>query len=134
MALPFRMNLTTIQIQRLSLSTTQLDDEFKNNAQPKVYGSVETFTGQFYIKTEERRNRQHLGDVPFTDGHITYRTPSSANSELKKGDKIVGIPNGRGGYDTVDYVISEHARAAELPTPLLRMAYFKRNEDVTNSP
>lgn len=134
MALPLRMNPAKVLIRRLNLSQTTKSSVFKGPSSLKKYDEEETILAQVVMTTEERRNRQLLGNVPFTDGHITYRAPSDATKRLKKGDLIVGLPDGAGGYDTVSYEITENARAGELPNPLIYCAYFKRNEDVVNSP
>lgn len=128
------MNVTTVRIQRLDTSMTRSSSVFKGPTALKTYMLEEDFLAQVHVKTEERRNRQLLGDVPFTSGYLVYRAPSDPDKRLKKGDKIVGLPDGAGGYDVVDYVVTENTRHASLPNPLIYFAYFARNEDVVNSP
>lgn len=137
MGLPLRMNLTTVRIKRLWVGSpgTQSSSVFKGATSEKVYHDEEDFRAQLYLRSQERRNRQLLGDNPFTMGHLTYRSPSDLTKRLKKGDLVVGLPNGvRGSYDTVNYEVSENCQEGHLPGPLIYCAYFGRNEDVTNSP
>ena len=132
--LPLRMNTTVVRIQRLSETRNVPSSVFKGPTALKNYSEPEDFRAQVQFRAEERRNRQLLGDVPFTAGYLVYRAPTDAAKRLKKGDKIVGLPDGAGGFDEVDYVVVENTRHGNLPDPLLYFASFARNEDVVNSP
>lgn len=137
--LPLRMNTTRIKIRRLSTeaagstTSTVVDPQFFHHSADKVYDEEEYFTAQLEIKAEARRVRMALGNIPWVDGYLVYRSPADATKRLKVGDKVTGIPDGAGGYDVVDFVVCENSRHASLPNPLIYCAYFKRNEDNTTS-
>lgn len=128
------MNLTTVKIRRLDLTNTLVDPDFGDNLAVKARQAEESFSAQIRWRAKDRRVRETLGNTPWTDGYLVYRAPATVANRLKKGDQITAIPNGAGGFDTVDYIITENRPAGHLPGPLLFIAYFKRNEDVVNSP
>lgn len=128
------MNLATVKIRRLDRTNTLVDSDFGDATAVKTYKDEETFLAQIRWRAKDRRVRETLGNVPWTDGYLVYRAPASPSSILRKGDKITAVPDGAGGFEIVDYVVTENRPAAHLPNPLIFIAYFKRNEDVVNSP
>src|SRR5574343_822211 len=130
---PFRMNLTTVKVRRLLRSSTLTDTEFKEATETKEYSAEEDFRCQVRHKVYDRSNRQMAGNVPFYSTVLCYKLPTDLTKRLQRGDKVTGLPDGRGGYDVVDLVVNEVGPAGHLPGPTIWFAYLGRNEDVVNS-
>jgi len=127
------MNLSTVLVRRLLRSSTRTDAEFKEPAEAKQYGPVERFRTQIRPKTFNQKNPKFTGDAPEYTHILCYPTPLNASQRLEHGDNVVGLPDGRGGFVTVDLVVEATKPGAHLPDPGIWYAYLYRNDDVNAS-
>jgi hypothetical protein len=110
-----------------------LDPEFKEAAEQKVSATEELFKAQIRYSNFNERGRAMAGNVPDYGMILVYRSPTNPAKRLARGDRVVGVPDGAGGFDVVDLVVIENRPVGHLPNPLIFMAMCANNDDVKNS-